>query len=36
MTVYPALVEEGGTVKEGRFSTRPKPSSSIAGACSGC
>jgi hypothetical protein len=22
MTVYPALVEEGGTVKEGRFSTQ--------------
>ncbi len=25
MTVYPALVEEGGVVKEGRFRRRPKP-----------
>ena len=26
MTVYPALVEEGGTVKEGRFSTQAEAS----------
>lgn len=36
MTVYPALVEDNGTVREGVSRPRPKPSFSTAAPCNGC